>query len=160
MIRANTAATLLALAVFLSACGAPKDTAAPPAAPADPVAAGVEQFIDSYFEVWSANDMDGYGAKFDDEAVIQFVAEGGRTATWNRAGFLETQVDAHKHSPAPMREFPLSKRVSVSPNERAAQASVRWKLVAGDRQDIGWNHFTLLRRPDGWRILHLVFYKE
>jgi len=156
--KSLTCAAILSAAGSLVGCGG---KATPPeSAAADPVAAAVEGFLDRYFEIWSGQDMDGYGALFDDDAVVQFVAEGGRTTTWNRNDFLQTQIQAHQLSPSPMREFPLSKRIAVSPNERAAQASVRWKLVSTERQQIGWNHFTLLRRPDGWRILHLVFYSE
>ncbi len=146
------------LLLWSASCTQP---AAPEAnAPAHPLEPEILAFVENYFEVWSAGDMEGYRNLFDTEAVIQFIAPGHDVKTMARDPFIETQVQAHRNAATPMREYPLSSEFLVSRNDRVAQASVRWELAKDSGRVRGWNHFTIIRGPDGWRILHLVYYAE
>jgi hypothetical protein len=124
----------------------------------DPAAGEARAFIERYFEVWSANRMDEYGALFAPQALVHYVTPAGELQAWPLEPFLASQREAQGGDPA--REFPLSIDLRISPDGKAAQAAVRWKLVKGSRTDLGWDHFTLMRLAGQWRIIHLVFYGE
>lgn len=149
----------LILILGMAALGLPAcREAPPPAPPPDPAAAEVRAFLENYFAVWSANNMDGYGKLFAPEAVVHFAEKGGAVHLLPLGPFLESQKAAQAEHK--MNEGPLSITVRMSPDDRVAQAAVRWKLVDGARTEIGWDHFTLLRHEGGWRIVSLLFYTE
>ncbi len=132
--------------------------ALPPPPPPDPAVAEVRAFLENYFAVWSANNMEAYGSLFAPEATVQVAGKGSTLRSLPLGPFLDGQRAAQ--AARQMSEAPLSVDVRPSPDGRAAQATVRWRLVDGERSETGWDHFTLLRRDGGWRIVHLLFYQE
>ena len=127
---------------------------------ADTTVEDVRAVLTRYFKVWSDKDMAAYEALFDPGATIHFVQEGGQVVPWPVPPFIEAQRQAHAAATAPMVETAERMEIHVSPDGRAAQAAVKWRLLEGNEVTIGWDHFTLLRQEKGWRILNLVFYKE
>lgn len=125
--------------------------------PPDPAVAEVRAFLENYFAVWSVNNMDAYGSLFAPEATVH-AGKGSTLLSLPLGPFLDGQRAAQ--AVRRMSEAPLSIDVRPSPDGRAAQATVRWRLVDGERSETGWDHFTLLRRDGGWRIVHLLFYQE
>ena len=79
---------------------------------------------------------------------------------WPLPPFVESQRQAHAAAAVPMVETAERMEVYLSPDGRAAQAAVKWKLLEGEKSTLGWDHFTLMRRDGRWYILNLVFYKE
>lgn len=147
---------VLCAAALVVSCGPSREAAPAP----DPAVEGVRSFLTTYFQVWSEKKMDAYADLFEKSAVVHFVDEGGRVVAWPLPPFIESQRQAHAAAPAPMVETAERMEIYLSPDGRAAQAAVKWKLVEGDKVTVGWDHFTLLRRDNRWFILNLVFYKE
>lgn len=146
---------LLCTAALVLACGKRES---PP--PPDPAIEDVRAFLTKYFLVWSEKNIVAYQDLFEKSAVVHFVDETGKVVAWPLPPFIESQRQAHLAAPAPMIETAERMEISLSPDGRAAQAAVKWKLVEGHKTTIGWDHFTLLRRDNRWFILNLVFYKE
>ena len=146
----------LCIAVFALACG----KQAPVSPPPDPTVEDVRAFLTKYFQVWSEKKIDAYQDLFEKGAVVHFVDESGQVVAWPLPPFIESQRQSHAAAPAPMVETAERMEIHISPDGRAAQAAVKWKLVEGDKTTLGWDHFTLLRRDNRWLILNLVFYKE
>jgi pyroglutamyl-peptidase len=42
---------------------------------------------------------------------------------------------------------------------RLARVIVHWKLVAGDKVQYGYDHFTIVPVNGQWRIANLIFYE-
>ena len=147
---------LLCAAALLLSCG---QRESPPPQP-DPVVEDVRAFLTKYFLVWSEKKMGDYEDLFDKSAIVHFVDESGKVVDWPLGPFIDSQRQAHAAAPAPMIETAERMEISISPDGRAAQAAVKWKLVEGHKVTVGWDHFTLLRRDNRWFILNLVFYKE
>jgi hypothetical protein len=116
----------------------------------------VSRLIDTYFQTWSDQDMDGYGECFAEEAVIVYVTPEGKLERQDLAPFLQGQRRAHLASPHPMREMPTSREISSSGT--VCQAKVGWRLVAGSRTETGYDFFTFARTNGQWRIAALVFH--
>lgn len=145
----------LAAAALLVAAAAGYALAAEPAE-SDPRTAEVQQLVDRYFRSWSGQDMDRYGQCFMPQAAVQMIDDAGRLVTMPLTPFLRSQRDAHRTAPQPMVETPESVQIRFDGN--LAHALVGWKLVAGDRVEYGYDHFTLMRSDGQWRIANLVFY--
>ncbi|MCC6493363.1 MAG: nuclear transport factor 2 family protein [Pirellulales bacterium] len=143
------ASLCLALAAAVNALAA--DTAV-----SDPREAEVRQLVDRYFRTWSAQDIPRYGQCFAAQAVVQMIDSSGELTTMPLAPFLRSQQEAHRRAAAPMTEAPES--IEVRFDAKVAHALVYWKLVEGDRLQYGYDHFTLIRQQDKWRIAHLLFY--
>lgn len=143
------AALLLLASAFLPAC-----SPAPPPHPAEPA---VRSFLERYFSTWSAKDMDGYGACFHPQARITFV-QNGVPQTQGLTDFLHGQKMGHATAREPMTEVPTGMQILM--DDRTAQAAVRWKLTQGSRIVTGTDCFTLIKTPDGWAIMSLVFYND
>jgi hypothetical protein len=154
-------ASILALMALVSAgCSGREQSAAMAPPPPNPVVEDVRGFLTGYFEVWSKKDIKSYEALFDAGATIHFVREGGQVIPWPVPPFIESQRQAHAAATTPMVESADRMEIHVSPDERVAQAAVKWRLVQGPKTTVGWDHFTLLRRDNTWRILNLTFYEE
>ena len=147
---------LLCAAALVVSCGSRESPPPPP----EPAVEDVRAFLTKYFLVWSEKKMDAYQDLFEKSAVVHFVDESGKVVAWPLPPFIESQRQAHAAAPAPMIETAERMEIHLSPDGRAAQAAVKWKLVEGHKVTIGWDHFTLLRRDNRWFILNLVFYKE
>lgn len=119
--------------------------------------ADVREFLTHYFSTWSAKDMDGYGACFHEHARIVFVHQ-GVPQSQGVTDFLHGQKLSHAHTSVPMTEVPTD--MKILRDERTAQASVRWKLTKGADITLGTDCFTLIKTPDGWKIMSLVFYND
>ncbi|MFM7181924.1 MAG: nuclear transport factor 2 family protein [Verrucomicrobiales bacterium] len=156
MIQIVVRLLVLCAAALMISCG--EKNAPPP--PPDPAIEDVRAFLTKYFQVWSEKRIDAYQDLFEKGAVVHFVDESGRVVAWPLPPFIESQRQAHAAAVAPMVETAERMEIHISPDSRAAQAAVKWKLVEGDKVTIGWDHFTLLRRDNRWFILNLVFYKE
>ena len=141
---------LILLSSLLVSCS-PTNT---PAAGDD---ADIRAFLTRYFATWSAQDMDGYGACFHDQARISFVQQ-GVPQTQGRTDFLHGQKLGHATASSPMTEAPTD--MKILHDDRTAQASVRWKLTKGGEITTGTDCFTLIKTPDGWKIISLVFYND
>jgi pyroglutamyl-peptidase len=135
--------------------GAPATTALRQAAP-DPREQEVRDLIDRYFLTWNAKDVDRYGQCFMPQAAIQLMDPNGRLTTLPLRAFLETQREAHRAG-EDLHETP--EHVEVRLEGRIARAIVHWKLVAGERVQWGYDHFTLVKVGDQWRIANLIFYE-
>ncbi len=90
------------------------------------------------------------------QSAVQLVDPSGRLTTLPLRTFLESQREAHKNS-AGMNETPLS--VDVQLEGRLARVIVHWKLVAGDKVQYGYDHFTIMPVNGQWRIANLIFYE-
>jgi pyrrolidone-carboxylate peptidase len=121
-----------------------------------PEEAEIRKFIDRYFDTWSKQDMRGYGDCFSPAAVVQFIDAEGRTATRGKGEFLATQIAYQGNTKNPADERPV--KVEIAIEAKLARALVYWKLVAGQRVEYGYDHFTLGKENGRWKILNLVFY--
>ncbi|MBI5394391.1 MAG: nuclear transport factor 2 family protein [Verrucomicrobia bacterium] len=120
--------------------------------------AAIRAFLDRYFDTWSHRDMDGYGACFDSQARIHFMARNGEITSRDLADFLHGQKLFHEQSEAPATERPLE--IRIQGDSKAAQATVTWVLTTGKKEERGADFFTLRRGPDGWKIVNLLFYVD
>ena len=141
---------LLALIVSIAGCAGkrtphPEDTA-------------IRAFLERYFSTWSAQDMDGYGACFQEQARVVFIEPGGAARSQGLTDFLHGQRLGHSQSAVKMVEVPLE--MSISGDTRVAQAAVKWKLTKGAEIVTGMDYFTLAKTPQGWRIASLVFFND
>ena len=117
----------------------------------------VRAFLDRYFSTWSAKDMDGYCSCFHEQARITFVHQ-GQPQTQGLTDFLHGQKLSHATTSVPMTEVPTG--MKILRDDRAAQASVRWKLTKGAEITTGSDCFTLIKTSTGWKIMSLVFYND
>jgi pyroglutamyl-peptidase len=123
---------------------------------ADPRDKEVRRFIETYFRTWSAGEMDQYAACFHAGAVIQFVDK-ERIRTQLAPQFLAEQRQYQSGTSRSM-EVPLSAEVRFE--GAIARAIVRWKLLGSNgRTKYGYDHFTLIRQENGWKIANLLFYE-
>jgi hypothetical protein len=140
--------SLVILSCFLVAC----QPSGPKSGDTD-----VRDFLTHYFSIWSAKDMDGYGACFHEQARITFVHQ-GQPQTQGLTDFLHGQKLSHATTSVPMTEVPTD--MKILRDDRTAQASVRWKLTKGADITLGTDCFTLIKTPTGWKIMSLVFYND
>jgi hypothetical protein len=117
----------------------------------------VRAFLTHYFATWSAKDMEGYSACFQEQARITFVHE-GVPHSQGLTDFLHGQKLSHATTTVPMAEVPTD--MKILRDDRTAQASVRWKLTKGGDITLGTDCFTLIKTPTGWKIMSLVFYND
>ena len=115
----------------------------------------VHGFLERYFATWSAQDMDGYGSCFHDQARITFVGKGGRSESMGLTDFLHSQRMAHQTSPVRMNEVPLE--MKITSGKAITQAAVTWKLTKGTESETGTDYFTLIKGEGGWHIIALAF---
>ncbi len=116
----------------------------------------LHEFILRYFASWSGNDMKGYADCFDPSATV-YLAGGGRAVTReNLDEFLAGQIEAHKAAVAPLQEHPTDIEMVVTGD--TAYVRVLWKLTAGNRTAVGYDHFIVRKTPAGWKIVSLLFY--
>lgn len=119
----------------------------------------VRAFLENYFHTWSTQDMDGYAACFHESARITFVTDpNGSPHSDTLTDFLYGQRMGHKTATEPMRETADS--ITIQSDDRAAIARVPWTLVKGTQKTTGIDHFSLLKTPAGWKIIHLLFYSN
>jgi len=118
--------------------------------------AAVEQTIRRYFQVWSDQDIEAYGALFMDDACIQYLDSNDQLATFSLAPFLAIQKEAHDTAEHRHTEVPES--IDIRFEEKLARAVVYYKLTAGPKTDYGFDHFTLVKHKGEWRIVNLLFY--
>lgn len=117
----------------------------------------VRVFLEKYFATWSAQDMEGYGACFHEQARVSFVKDGA-PHTQGLTDFLHGQKLSHATATVAMVEVPTD--MKILKDERTAQASVRWKLTKGVETVMGTDCFTLVKTPSGWKIISLLFYND
>lgn len=147
---------LLALAGWLLAFSLTSCDAHPEAHPEE---SAVRAFLERYFSTWSAQDMDGYGACFHETARVTWLpAKGAPPRTDTLSDFLHGQRLGHQTATEPMRE--TADHMEVLMDERSALARVKWTLVKGAQKTTGIDHFSLIKTPQGWRIIHLLFYSD
>jgi pyroglutamyl-peptidase len=115
----------------------------------------VERLIQNYFQSWSDQRMKDYGDCFADDSVVQEIS-GGRIHTQMKGPFVTTQATYHKMALFKAVEVPV--RTDISFQGELAYAVVYWKLTAGPRTQFGYDHFTLMKQKDQWKIVNLVFY--
>jgi hypothetical protein len=137
-------------ALLLSQCA--------PSATAHPDEPAIREFLNRYFSTWSAQDMDGYGACFGEQARITYVEKGGASRSQGLTDFLHGQKLGHAQSPVKMIEVPLD--MKISGDTRVAQAAVKWQLTKGAEIVTGMDYFTLVKTPQGWKIAALVFFND
>jgi pyroglutamyl-peptidase len=125
---------------------------------ADTQEKAIRDLIDRYFSTWSAQDIDRYGQCFMPQAAIQLVNKEGGLVTMPLRQFLSTQREAHKDSAERMKETPESVEVRFEAN--LARVIVFWKLTVGEREETGYDHFTLMQSGGQWRIANLIFYES
>lgn len=131
-------------------------TADSQSATTDPRGADVESFINRYFSSWSSRDLDTYGDCFARGSCVQYIGENGAIELYELQPFLDLQSRVHRQSRVRLRETPES--IDIRFEQDLARVVVHWKLVAGSRTELGYDHFTLRNGSDGWRIVNLVFY--
>lgn len=136
--------------LLLVACSKPTAT--------HPDEAAVRSFIERYFSTWSARDMEGYGALFDEKARVFYLEKSGDMTSEGKTDFLHSQKMAHAESKIPMNEVPLE--MQITGDARACQVGVKWKLTQGERVATGLDYFTLKKGTDGWKIASLLFYQD
>lgn len=129
------------------------------ASSAHPSEGEVRLFLQRYFSTWSAQDMQGYGDCFHEQARVSFLpGNGNAPRTEVLSDFLHGQRLAHQTSPEKMTETADSMEILM--DDRAAQARVRWTLIKGSVKTSGTDFFSLIRTPSGWKIIHLTFYAD
>ena len=102
--------------------------------------------------------MSGYGACFNEQARILYVAADGRVISQGTTDFLHSQTLAHEQAASPMKEIPLE--MKIQGDAKVVQAAVTWLLTKGGTEERGTDFFTLKHEGDGWKIVSLVFYGE
>lgn len=118
----------------------------------------VKAMIERYFKTWSDQDMDGYEACFMPSASVQMLEGPGGLTTLALPRFIASQREYHRTSPIKTVEVPLS--IDIRFEEKLARVVVYWKLTCGARIEKGYDHFTLTRNNNDWKIVNLVFYTE
>jgi pyroglutamyl-peptidase len=124
----------------------------------DPQEKAIRTLVERYFVTWSAKDIDRYGQCFMPQAVIQLIGNDGRLITMSLRQFLASQRKAHEENTEPMKEVPESVEVRFEAN--LARVIVFWKLTVGEREETGYDHFTLMQSGGQWRIANLIFYES
>lgn len=124
---------------------------------ANPGEAEIREFVQRYFKTWSDQDMKGYGECFAPGSVVQFIDPTGRIVSIDKENFVQSQEGYHKESSVRAIEVPVT--IDIRSEAMLARAVVYWKLTAGARNEVGYDHFTLIKHPEGWKIVNLVFYK-
>ncbi len=132
----------------------PAKTAAP-ASPVNPERAAVEKLVRNYFKSWSDQRMRDYADCFAENAVIQEV-DGGSVRTQLKDPFVAEQTNYHRIAVFRAVEVPV--QTSISFEAELARVVVYWKLTAGPRVQYGYDHFTLAKVDQDWKIVNLVFY--
>lgn len=122
----------------------------------NPELPAVEKLIKHYFLSWSEQRMKDYGDCFADGAVVQEINRGGEIYTQNKVPFVAGQAAYHKSATHKAVEVPV--RTEIRFEADLARAVVYWKLTAGPRLQYGYDHFTLIKQGDDWKIVNLVFY--
>lgn len=140
---------------WLAAYAPPAGAVAGPAQAVDPRTASVRAMIDRYFASWSNRQMDVYGSLFLPEAVIQQINPDGSVETARTREFVAAQTEYQRRRPA--KEAPVS--VDIRFEQQLARAVVYWKLEAEGAVKYGYDHFTLLKAGNDWKILNLAFYE-
>lgn len=118
----------------------------------------VREFLTRYFSTWSTQDMEGYGDCFHESARITYLPISGPPRTDTLTDFLYGQRMGHKTSPDPMSE--VADTMIIQMDERAAIARVSWTLTKAQQKTTGIDHFSLIKTPAGWKIIHLLFYAD
>jgi pyroglutamyl-peptidase len=144
-----------ALAGAMLAAGIAAAVVAQPSA--DPREKDVRDLIDRYFLTWSAKDIDRYGQCFMPSAVVQMIDPEGKLSSLPLRAFLDTQREAHRASATDLKEGPET--VEVRFEGKLARVVVYWKLVAGEKVEFGYDHYTLMQSGGQWRIANLIFYE-
>ncbi|MFM7037636.1 MAG: nuclear transport factor 2 family protein [Planctomycetaceae bacterium] len=129
--------------------------AAAPAAPVNPERAAVEKLVRNYFKSWSEQRMRDYADCFAENAVIQEVDDGD-VRTQLKDPFVVEQTNYHRIAVFKAVEVPV--QTSISFEAELARVVVYWKLTAGPRVQYGYDHFTLVKVNQDWKIVNLVFY--
>lgn len=114
----------------------------------------IEDAIDRYFQTWSNEDMEGYESCFHPDAIIHYERNGEINESKLKR-FIEGQKNAHLNSSEKMKEIPLSKKIQI--DKTIAQVTVRWKLTADNREQYGFDYFTLVKYKKKWKIIYLIF---
>jgi pyroglutamyl-peptidase len=122
----------------------------------NPELPAVEKLIKHYFLSWSEQRMKDYGDCFADGAVVQEISRNGEIYTQNKVPFVAGQTAYHKSATHKAVEVPVKTEIRFEAD--LARAVVYWKLTAGPRLQYGYDHFTLIKQGDDWKIVNLVFY--
>ena len=122
----------------------------------NPELPAVEKLIKHYFLSWSEQRMKDYGDCFADGAVVQEISRGGEIYTQNKVPCVAGQAAYHKSAAHKAIEVPVKTEIRFEAD--LARAVVYWKLTAGPRLQYGYDHFTLIKQGDEWKIVNLVFY--
>ena len=117
----------------------------------------IEDLIDKYFATWSNIDMEGYESCFHPNAIIHF-ERSGDVKEDKLSTFIAGQKNAHAYAQEKMKEVPLSKKIQF--DKGTAQVTVRWKLTANNREQYGYDYFTLIRLKKKWKIIYLIFHND
>ena len=144
------------LASVAATCPAMPGCAAEAPAAQDVQVKDIRALIDRYFLSWSAQDMQRYGRCFHPKAVVQLVDPKAGLVSTALGPFLRGQAESHRRSAHRMTE--TAENVEIRREGDLARVLVAWKLVDGERIETGYDHFTLLKVADEWRIAHLIFY--
>ncbi len=118
----------------------------------------LRQLLDDYFQSWSRRDMPAYERCFHPQATIHHLDHAGQASSWNVPSFIRSQSDWLAQAAPDVREIPLTKQFQLAGD--LAQAQVRWQLSNGAQQVKGYDEFTLVRSPQGWKILTLVYQED
>lgn len=117
----------------------------------------IEDLIDKYFATWSNIDMEGYESCFHPNAIIHF-ERSGDVKEDKLSTFIAGQKNAHAYAQEKMKEVPLSKKIQF--DKGTAQVTVRWKLTANNREQYGYDYFTLIQLKKKWKIIYLIFHND
>lgn len=126
-----------------------------PAPASNPERAAVEKLVRNYFKSWSDQRMRDYSDCFADNAVIQEI-NSGEIITQLKDPFVAAQTTYHRMAVFRAVEVPV--QTSISFEAELARVVVYWKLTAGPRVQYGYDHFTLMKIGQDWKIVNLTFY--
>lgn len=116
----------------------------------------VKQFVEGYFRSWSNQDMKAYSDCFLPAACVQLMDDQGHVTSYLRDGFVATQRDhLRRANPKPVE---VPETIEIRFEAKLARAVVYWKLTAGSSTVFGYDHFTLAKQRQGWKIANLIFY--
>ena len=118
----------------------------------------VTKFIHRYFSTWSTKDMKGYDDCFWPDASIHYIGADDALTPFTRKDFVAQQTKFQKEAVEPRTE--VAESVDIRFDGKLAHVVVFWKLTAGDRRVTGYDHFTLLKVGENWRIVNLTFYSS
>jgi hypothetical protein len=118
-----------------------------------------EGLLKTYFEVWSARDLESYRQLFHSSATARKLDKGEIAFVGDVEQFVSRQHSFFESISPPTREYILTSEIQQ--DGVAASATVKWRYEGDGEIAEGVDIFTLFRNSSGeWRITDLLWYSS